>query len=500
MRVMPWTRVSIPVRLLISYLLVVALGAVPIGLYLWQETFQQLTLDRARTLASDAGRLQQLMIPKPLPERLQLAQQYAQLTDDRVTYLDASGVVLYDSEANVTSMENHLLRPEVQVALGKLPPEGGGVAFVQPGVGAATRVSTTTRQESLYVAVLVPAGGSGAAEILRLAQRMESIRTITNNSLDFARNSQAVAVSAAILFSLLAAVLFSRPLQRVVEAAQAMSQGELAVKLNNRNNDEVGDAARALEQLAQAMRRRLAGSRSGEAMLAQLVEALDIPLVVLEQDGELVAINGEGRQLLHLGALELGGKTVLVHEPAFVEAMRIAEQEGEPERLSLPLPDQPGRSVSGVLHMLKRPGQAPLCAVLGEGWGTQRGFLAPDPRSVRPVEVQELLRSIHRRVSTLMGLTGTQLKLPDELPDVKVADVEGRLLWGTMLLLVECAGLEHVERLVPRVKVQPTFVIVELPDVEAAPGALNVLRALWEPLGGEALQSDRNVILRWPRA
>lgn len=525
-------------RLLLSYFLVIALGAVPTFVYLWQETFRQLTVNAARDLEASAGRLEQMMLPLPLNQRLSLARDFAQLTTIRVTYLTSAGLVLYDSEAVAATMENHLERPEVAEALGLKASVPNELGLKMPGLGLSRRISATTGHELLYVAIAVPsaavaAGGTpntGMVDVLRLARKVSQIRNVTNDSLDFARNSQAVAVSAALLLSLLSAVIFSRPLQRVVKVSKSMAEGDLAVTLGSLGDDEVGDVGRALEQLALSLRRRLAGSRSGEAMLAQLVEALETPIVVVELDGELVAINGGGRRLLQLGMLELGAQTGLAAQPVFAAAVVRAEAEGEPEAVVLPVGDSPltvaeaggdGRTVRCVLHMLKRPGMEPLCAVVGEEWGGRHGFLAPDPRAVRPVPLRQLLQSVYERVVTLMGVTGTRLVLPPDLMaedavpepssgagnrshperrEVLIADVDGRLLWGTILLLVECATLEHATTLSPMVDVKPGFVIVELMDVRAAVGVLNVLRALWEPLGGEVKQVDHNLVLRWPRA
>jgi len=43
----------------------------------------------------------------------------AQKTKARVTYIDKSGNVLYDSEHNIKGMENHISRPEIQEAKAK---------------------------------------------------------------------------------------------------------------------------------------------------------------------------------------------------------------------------------------------------------------------------------------------------------------------------------------------------------------------------------------------
>ncbi len=66
-------------------------------------------------------------------------------TVDRVTWVDADGVVLYDSAANAESMQNHLDREEIQEAL-------------DSGHGQAVHFSETLLERNLYDAVLLDDG------------------------------------------------------------------------------------------------------------------------------------------------------------------------------------------------------------------------------------------------------------------------------------------------------------------------------------------------------
>ncbi len=65
--------------------------------------------------------------------------------DFRITWIDAKGKVLYDSEADSKVMENHLEREEVKQALEK-------------GYGEATRYSNTLADKQLYAAERLPDG------------------------------------------------------------------------------------------------------------------------------------------------------------------------------------------------------------------------------------------------------------------------------------------------------------------------------------------------------
>lgn len=494
-------RVSLPIQLLLSYLLVIALGAVPIFLYLQIEMLDELLLSRAQELASQGQRLSQTLSTLHIAERYAVMTQFAVLTGERLSYIGPSGVVLFDSEADVQAMENHLARPEVQIATGQLPRPKTGIELALNGVGAARRVSETTRAETLYVALIVPPppGRTGSGDVLRLAHRVASLHALSLRTLEFSRNSQAMAVTVAVLLSLVSALIFSRPLQQLVHKATLMAEGDFTVHFEPQRDDEVGDLAVVLDRLAVELRKRIAGSRSGEAMLAQLVEALTLPVVVVEPDGELIALNGPGRRLLHMGALEIGKIAAeLVNQEEFRQARNLAEREGEPEWLELRIQGAPGERVSCLLHVLKRPGAVSLCALLGSDRSGQYGFVAPDPMSVRPMPLAEMV-ALSRAQVQACGISQT-VHFQSSLPQVRVAEVEERLLWGTFLVLSSLRETHGQGELEARFELDPSYVTLELGEATCPAGVVLVIRALWEPIGGFISAADRRVQLRWPRA
>ncbi len=72
-------------------------------------------------------------------------------TDFRITWITSEGIILYDSEADQTVMENHLEREEIRQAL-------------ETGSGQASRYSSTLSTRLLYTAQRLPDGS-----VLRLA-------------------------------------------------------------------------------------------------------------------------------------------------------------------------------------------------------------------------------------------------------------------------------------------------------------------------------------------
>ena len=82
----------------------------------------------------------------------------------RVTLIDSDGTVLYETEAEASSMENHFDRPEIQAAF-------------HNGSGETTRNSTTLGTKTYYYAVKLSDGN-----VLRLAREYSSMYRIVFNS------------------------------------------------------------------------------------------------------------------------------------------------------------------------------------------------------------------------------------------------------------------------------------------------------------------------------
>ncbi len=85
--------------------------------------------------------------------------------DLRVTWIDADGTVLYDNNADISEMDNHLLRPEVKEA------------FVN-GEGEIIRKSDTLKENTFYYALLMKDG-----TVVRVSRQTDSIWSVFNSAL-----------------------------------------------------------------------------------------------------------------------------------------------------------------------------------------------------------------------------------------------------------------------------------------------------------------------------
>ena len=494
-------RISLPAKLLLSYLLVISIGAIPTAVYLNARLHSELHGDASLRLGETARRMARSIAVLTPDERLVRIREYAQATPDRLTFIAPSGDVLFDSDAaDPTALPNHLDRPEVELALGHPNVEQPSFdPHLKGNVGIALRVSTTTQKKMLYAAVRVASAKDETLGVLRLAMPVASIEATTSSLTRFARNTQAVAVSIAFGLSLLAAIAVVRPLQRVAAAAQAIGAGDLSAQAGGLGDDEVGDAGRALEAMAVNLRRRLASAGSGDAVLAQLVDALVVPCLVFEVGGDVLALNGQARMVLRVEGPQAGRRIKdLTSSESFRRAIAEAENDGEPEPIVVDI--EGAEPVRGSVHVLKRPGVAPLYVFLGEKGSLRAGTLLPAPGTVHGRSVGDVVRQSVADIDGFLEQARVAVDIPQSMPAVLVAEAEGRLSGALSIVLRSCAEtLSGRATLAVSMKVEDTTVNV---SVDACPSneAVDRIRPLIEPLGGELRLNGQEIVLWLPRA
>jgi HAMP domain-containing protein len=482
----------LPLKLLLSYLLLLAIAAVPNFVYVRARLERDLVEDARHELLGVAQRTAAALAPLSPADRLSLAHDLAIMTGDRVTLVAPTGEVLFDSAVEETErLESHRDRVEVQDALAH-------------GTGSAVRSSDTTGKETLYGAARMPLPPSiqedrpTAAPVVRVARPLSSVRQSTANLTRFSRNIQAAAISVALLLSLLAATKFLRPLQRVIEAAKALGVGDLAARSGVSSNDEVGDAGRAIDTMALEIRRRLATAGSGDAVLSQLVDALPVPCVVFEVTGEVLALNGAARAALRVEGPNASRRLKeLTASSHFERALEAAEGDGEPEPLDVEV--APGVLVRGTVHVLKRPGTAPLYVLLGSGPSKIENTTLPAFEAVRPRQLREVWEEAKLDAKGAFTRAGIELESV-EAPSVLVVDIGHRVARALSEAL--CAGVRALEGrstvLVVDLALEETRVKVAV-KATADSDAVARIAPLLEPLGGSVL-ADTVTTLWIPRA
>lgn len=428
-------RVPFPVRVFLSYLLIVIVGTLPTYIFIQTQFPKNWFLFKTKNVAAQAHRLASLLSRYPLNHRLAELRILSKTYNERLTYINSRGIVLFDSAVSkVKQMGNHSTRKEIRLLRGEAAPREAFDPMLK-GVGVARRLSKTADQNMLYVAVYTNPEKGKNSDVLRLAVPLESLNVLISSFLAVFRNSQATALTVALLLSLVAAVVFMRPLQRILAAAQALARGEYNVELGNMAKDEVGDVGRALEQLAIKLRKRLARADTAKVLLLQLIKSIPTPLVLFGADGQVIGLNASARALFEDDAQSAEHTLSLWSSTAdYAQKLTESDDTGEPQKVKLYLP-KTEKKVRGLLCALKHPTSKPFAALMGDVTGVAGKKRLPRPEEVTVVEVKSLVDDAVERSKTSYQLAKTSLRVPNEWPNVRLADAKGRLPVSLTLLL-----------------------------------------------------------------
>ena len=269
-------------RLLLQSLAIVAVMVVSVVVIIDNQLHTNITDQTTHDLAGEARLLAGQW--KPGVDADSLADEAGLATGHRVTLIDSSGRVVGDSDFDgpaLQRLENHSSRPEV-------------LAAVKGGVGSVSRMSPSTGEAQLYVAVKAPRG------VARVSVTTRAVEEIFGR----ARNGVIAAGLISFLLAAVLALLFSRSVSRPIvelrDVARSIAAGERRVHPALSAPGEVGDLADAIYRLAEQLEARLSALAAEQSILTALVESLNEGVVAISPAHEVVRINEIGRRLLSI--------------------------------------------------------------------------------------------------------------------------------------------------------------------------------------------------------
>ena len=208
----------------------------------------------------------------------------------RVTLIDPTGRVRGDADfppEALPHLENHLMRPEVQQAL-------------REGLGSYQRLSVSTNERQLYVAVR---GGPPGLAIVRVSATLASVDDAVA---DVERTVAAVgllAILGAALVAWLMGLGLSHPLVALSGSARAIAAETEPVFPDSRIR-EVADHVRALRAMHEELRGRFAELRREREESRTLVESMTDGVIAADSGGRIGTCNAAARRMLGRGAEE----------------------------------------------------------------------------------------------------------------------------------------------------------------------------------------------------
>ena len=289
-------------RAIMAVALIVLMGALLLSLGVLYPNFTQIqfnqlheeTLLAAQALAQDG-----LSYLEGLDDNLSC----------RMTWIDESGTILYDSRSDHETMENHLQREEIRQAM-------------QSGYGQSARYSGTLLQRYLYAAQRLPDG-----TILRLSIQQSTVFSVLVRVLQFI----AVVMIAAVVLS------FALARRLSLDIVKPLNELNLDDPMSNQKYEEIFPLLRRLESQQGQLRAQAIELRQKQKEFLTVTRSLSEGLVLMNSAGTILSINPAAARILEVTQNCLGADFSVANRNAGVAALVDGALSGEKEESTISL-------------------------------------------------------------------------------------------------------------------------------------------------------------------
>lgn len=172
----------------------------------------------------------------------------------RVTYIDTDGTVIYDSEANVSQMEDHSQREEV-------------VEAAKQGAGEAQRTSTTLSEKTIYYALRLSDG-----KILRVSSTQYSVFALVYQMI-------VPVLWVLLLMIILSGIFASKISKKIVEPVNEL---DLEHPEENQAYEEVAPLLSRIHKQNRQIKEQLEVARQQQEEFAIITENMQEGLLVID--------------------------------------------------------------------------------------------------------------------------------------------------------------------------------------------------------------------------
>ena len=192
--------------------------------------------------------------------------------NNRVTWVDKNGAVLFDSRADTSEMDNHADRDEIRAAM-------------KDGKGMSTRYSKTMTQKTVNYAIRLSDGG-----ILRVSIEQYTVVTILMGMLQ------------PILIIMLAALILTLALSARVSKAiiEPINRLDLEMPENNDAYEELTPLLRKIADQKETIEEQLADARKKQNEFNLITDNMSEGFLVIDGDANLLTYNSAALHLLEI--------------------------------------------------------------------------------------------------------------------------------------------------------------------------------------------------------
>jgi two-component system, OmpR family, phosphate regulon sensor histidine kinase PhoR len=284
------------------------------------ETLKSRLQSECRLLAAETASLQQTGASPEAFEGFTRAS--ASSLGLRFTIIDSDGTVLGDSETDPGAMENHLTRPEVQLALAQ-------------GAGTSIRQSATTGINTLYVAVPIRAEERPSG-VVRLAIPLSTVDSAVARLQTSLLLAIAVAAALSLVLSFFAARRATRPLEELTDAARRVAAGRFRTTLLPASRDEIGLLTEAFNTMTERLRSQFDSLQTESGKLAAVLAQMTDGVSISDAQGKVTLLNPAAERMFGIREEKAVGHSVteVFRQAPLIELWRKCGESGSSQSVT----------------------------------------------------------------------------------------------------------------------------------------------------------------------
>lgn len=234
--------------------------------------------------------------------------------DYRITWLDSAGKVLYDTQVNSTTMENHSSREEFKKAMSE-------------GEGSSIRYSSTMLQQNIYYAVKLSDN-----TVLRVAETYDSVLFLTLRLLTPILWIYILAIAISGFLANYLAKRISKPINEI----------DLDHPLSKSSYEEIQPLLKRVDSQNKQIKKQMDDLHQKKKEFNSVTDNISEGLILLNKENEVVSINNAARQLF-----QTEDQNVILSTEEIKDLIEKAKQGKEAETIL--------RKDEAIIHVIANP-------------------------------------------------------------------------------------------------------------------------------------------------
>lgn len=280
-------------KILFSYLIIVCLSFFILDLLIKDEIKKVMT-DKIETELLSYAELVDLSSAQTMSGQLQ---QIARISNSRVTLVDAQGKVVADSEKDISKLENHFSRPELQEARLK-------------GQGKSIRFSQTIGVDMLYVAVAMKSG-SQINGYIRLARPLHDVQSMIEKIYQSVFLAMMIVAVIALFVALFFSYRLAAPIRALERFTERLRQGHPVGTVFLETSDETEKLADNINYLVEELQTQIRLANEEKSKLMTAFTSMTEGVLILNAEDKIEFFNRALSNILSEQYGDIIGKTMM---------------------------------------------------------------------------------------------------------------------------------------------------------------------------------------------